>query len=422
MQDLRRRVEIAQDRLRSGAFSNEASTSTGVVLPILDALGWDAFDPNEVAPEYKVKNRRVDFALVSNGSPSVFVEVKQPGLASGADQQLFEYAFHEGVPLAVLTDGSTWSVYVPSEQGSYEDRRAYHLDLAERDPEESADRLRRYLDRAAVASGEAVRRARQDCQSAKQRKGARAATPQAWANLVAAEDAAVLDRLATEVESASGYQPEKKDLIAFLSPLAPATGRLPEPKKPRAKPTSASAPAIPTSPSELGEPLPGRGFALGDAFVPARSGADLLAGVFRALAAADPTFLDRFAGRYQGRKRRYIARNLEDLFPGRPEFHGAAREVGQGYWISTQNSTAGKRSLIKSAADVAGLEVGGGLRVRFEKVARSAEPLAEALRQRGGYCVRSGMAPPSSEITTSTRRFCWRPAALALEATGKASP
>ena len=326
MSTLRDRIETARDRLRSKGFSNEASISTGVVLPILDALGWDAFDPNEVAPEYRVRNRRVDFALVTNGSPSVFVEVKQPGLADGADKQLFEYAFHEGVPLAVLTDGSTWSVYVPSEQGSYEDRRAYHLDLAERDSDESADRLRRYLDRAAVASGEAVRRARLDCQSAKQRKGARAALPQAWANLVASEDEGVLDRLAAEVESASGFQPERQDLLSFLSSLAPTSGRLPKPRKQR--PVLAAEPAVSSTVSEPASTssaeLPGRGFALNGTFVPARSGADILAGVFQALATADPTFLNRFAEAPQGKTRKYLAKTKEGVVSESPRFlqHG----------------------------------------------------------------------------------------------------
>ena len=85
------------------------------------------------------------------------------------------------------------------------------------------DVVSRYLDRAAVAGGEAIERARRNCQRAKQRKGALSALPQAWANLVAAEDAAVLDRLAAEVESASGYQPERADLVAFLASLAPAS-------------------------------------------------------------------------------------------------------------------------------------------------------------------------------------------------------
>ncbi len=95
------RIAFARSRLAESAFPNEASISTGVVLPILDALGWAVFDPAVVRPEYKVENRRVDFALMTRGTPAVFVEVKQPGTIDGADRQLFEYAFHEGVPMAV---------------------------------------------------------------------------------------------------------------------------------------------------------------------------------------------------------------------------------------------------------------------------------------------------------------------------------
>ena len=363
MSDLRQRIETARDRLQSQGFSNEASISTGIVLPILDALGWDAFNPHVVAPEFRVRNRRVDFALIANGSPSVFVEVKQPGLADGADRQLFEYAFHEGVPLAVLTDGATWSVYVPSEQGSYEDRRAYHLDLAERDPADSADRLRRYLDRDAVADGSAIGHARRDCQRAKQRKGALAALPQAWANLVADEDAALLGRLAAEVESASGYQPERQDLLDFVRSLAPASGALPPPKTAR-KPARRSSPQ-----SDLGPPgdrLPGRGFMLDGRFVPAKSGADLLGGVFEALGRRDPTFLERFAAQHSGRKRQYLARSTEELFPGHPELAANSRAVGQGYLIGTNISTAGKLRLLGLAADLADVQLGDELRVRFE--------------------------------------------------------
>lgn len=221
------RIQAVRQRLREKSLVNEASVSIGVVLPILDALGWPAFDPSVVAPEYNVGTRRVDFALLTHGRPAVFVEVKQPGLASQADRQLFEYAFHEGVPIAILTDGATWHVYLPAMQGSYDDRRVYLLDLLERDPEESAARLQRYLSRDAVESGEAFERAQADYKRSRQRKGAEAAIPQAWANLVS--EPRLADLLAAEVESVCGFQPEVPDLAAFLSSLRPATGVLPVP-------------------------------------------------------------------------------------------------------------------------------------------------------------------------------------------------
>jgi hypothetical protein len=71
-----------------------------------------------------------------------------------------QYAFHTGVPFIVLTDGRTWSFYLPAEQGSYDDRRVYKLDLYERPPTEAADILRRHLAHDRVVSGEALEAAR----------------------------------------------------------------------------------------------------------------------------------------------------------------------------------------------------------------------------------------------------------------------
>ena len=221
------RISAARQRLRDGSLANEASVSIGVVLPILDALGWPAFDPGVVAPEYSVGTRRVDFALLTRGTPAVFVEVKQPGLAGHADRQLFEYAFHEGVPIAILTDGATWHVYLPAMQGTYDDRRVYLLDLLERDPADSAAMLRRYLSRDAVESGEAFERAQADYKRSRQRKGAAAAIPQAWANLAA--EPRLADLLSAEVESVCGFLPEAADVATFLASLTSGRKPLPAP-------------------------------------------------------------------------------------------------------------------------------------------------------------------------------------------------
>ena len=139
-------------RLGKDEFANEEAIKQGVVLRILSSLGWDTFDTTVVWPEYSVSPRRVDYALCHPAKkPAVFIEVKQPGQTNAADKQLFEYAFHEGVPLAVLTDGRTWSFYLPSGQGSYDDRRVYHLDLLERSPAEATERLERYLQQSRVS-------------------------------------------------------------------------------------------------------------------------------------------------------------------------------------------------------------------------------------------------------------------------------
>lgn len=360
---LRERLTNARDLLRSGRLANEASVSSGVVLPILDALGWPAFDPSVVAPEYGVGKRRVDFALLTNGTPAVFIEVKQPGLAGGADRQLFEYAFHEGVPIAILTDGITWHVYLPAMQGSYDERRVYLLDLIERDLDEIADRLERYLERTAVETGEAFERARKDYQRAKQRKGAAESIPQAWVNLLADPEAPVTELLAGEVERVSGFEADPRDLRSFLLGLRPTSGSLPKPKPAVAK--RRPRPAQTDGPAGNRALLPGTGYAINGAFTGCSTGRDVIAGVLSELASLDPAFAERFAEQVRGKKRAYLARSRSELFPSHPELEGQSAEIAPGWFFGTNNSSEAKVRIIEKACRVAGLQFGSDVLVQM---------------------------------------------------------
>ncbi|GIV86872.1 MAG: hypothetical protein KatS3mg054_0901 [Chloroflexus sp.] len=149
-------IEKVRERLRRGEFTSEAAVSQGILLPTLHEPGWPVFDTSVVVPEFSIQGRRVDFALCYPAlRPLIFIEVKKVGMSEGADRQLFEYAFHSGVPVAVLTDGQEWSFYLPGEQGRYDERRVYKLDLLEREIEEAVSRLERYLQYERVCSGEA---------------------------------------------------------------------------------------------------------------------------------------------------------------------------------------------------------------------------------------------------------------------------
>lgn len=104
--ELADRLMRIQENFRARRFTNEEAVRQGAVLPVLHSLSWPAFDTDVVWPEFPLEGRRVDYALCHPpGKPRVLIEVKQPGESSGADRQLFEYAFHHGVPVAVLTDG-----------------------------------------------------------------------------------------------------------------------------------------------------------------------------------------------------------------------------------------------------------------------------------------------------------------------------
>lgn len=345
-------------KLRQGKFPNEQAISQGVVLRVLQELGWDIYDPTAVWPEYQTGSGRADFALCHPPSkPTEFIEVKQPGKAEEGVRQALEYAFHTGVPFIVLTDGKTWSFYLPAEQGSYEDRRVYKLDLYERPPAEAAEVLQRYLARERVVSGETLEAARKEYRSRNRRTQARAAIPDAWHELVKKGNEELVNMLASAVESKAGVRPEDDDVAEFLSglgrPVILDTGHADRPSSFTTRTNGESAHS-----GKL--VLRGKAYAYHNA-------KDAMVIVLRELAKDDPTFLERCSQHpdAQGRKRRYIARTPEELYPDREDLREMRESLSGGWFVATNLNNILKKTIIKLATEVAGLTFGKDVIVDF---------------------------------------------------------
>lgn len=112
LQEVRQRVE----RLRGSRQINEENTKATLIDPVFRALGWNLEELDEVQREYKVKraDRPVDYALLINRTPRLFIEAK----ALGQDlddrrwsNQIMGYAAVAGVEWVVLTDGDEYRLY-----------------------------------------------------------------------------------------------------------------------------------------------------------------------------------------------------------------------------------------------------------------------------------------------------------------------
>jgi hypothetical protein len=350
-------------KLQKDEFANEQAIKQGVVLRILNCLGWDTFDTTSVWPEYSVSPRRVDYALCSPPrKPAVFIEVKQPGQTDAADKQLFEYAFHEGVPLAVLTDGQTWSFYLPSGQGSYDDRRVYRLDLLERTAEEAVEKLERYLTQSRVSSGAALEAAQSDYRSRARQQQSRTAIPRAWKELVDAEDARLLDLLSESTERRVGVQPTRDDLIDFLGrirfavPTTSSTGS--GPIRPNPPVPSNGALITPALIESISSAPGGSWYRLNGKLHQARTAKAVVLGILRELERSQPGFLERCARHEDNhaRSRSYIAQRSEDLYPGRPDFAQDPDKHAQivpGWLLMTNFNNQVKRTILGLAETVA---------------------------------------------------------------------
>ncbi|WP_200865501.1 hypothetical protein [Thermosynechococcus sp. NK55a] len=99
----------------------------------------------------------------------------------------------------------------------------------------------------------------------------------------------------------------------------------------------------------------------------AASAVEVMVTVFRLLAKADAGFLDRFASRNHGRKRRYIARNRQELYPGRPDLAEAySIELVPGWYMGTNYSRKNIQQILDLALEVVDPELRSAIRVNIE--------------------------------------------------------
>ena len=87
---------------------NESETKVGFIEPLLQALGWNTQDRNEVGLEENVSGGRVDYSLKINGSPKVYIEAKPPKVKLTSEEavsQAINYGYNKRiVNWALLTD------------------------------------------------------------------------------------------------------------------------------------------------------------------------------------------------------------------------------------------------------------------------------------------------------------------------------
>jgi hypothetical protein len=353
-------------RLRQGKFSNEQAISQGIVLRLLQELGWDTWDTTTVWPEFQTGEGRADFALCHPpAKPAIFIEVKQPGKAEDAVRQALEYAFHTGVPFIVLTDGKTWSFYLPAEQGSYEERRVYKLDLLERPAAEAADTLNRYLARERVVAGQALETARQEYRSRHRRSQAKEAIPEVWKDLVGKGNEELVELLASNVELKTGIRPDTDKVAEFLAGLGKPV--IVETSRVNASIPSGHATERVISQRVAGETSRSGKLVLKGQAYTYTSAKDAMVIVLRELAKTDSSFLERCSQHpdAQGRKRRYIARTPQELYPDREDLRDMREVLPGGWLVATNLNNVLKKTIIKLAAEVAGLKFGSDVIVEF---------------------------------------------------------
>lgn len=99
--------------------STEETTKQALILPFLNILDFNPFDPQKVKAEYGANlqgikaTERVDYALYSDGKPVMFVEAKSINekLSNHAGQLARYFNSTPGVSIAAITNGREWRFF-----------------------------------------------------------------------------------------------------------------------------------------------------------------------------------------------------------------------------------------------------------------------------------------------------------------------
>lgn len=118
-------------RQKDSVLTEEAA-KTAFVLPFLQALGYDVFNPAEVIPELTAdhgikKGEKVDYAISLDGKIVILIECKPVGASLEAKHagQLFRYFSVTDARFGVLTDGTRYLFYSDLEKDNCMDDRPF---------------------------------------------------------------------------------------------------------------------------------------------------------------------------------------------------------------------------------------------------------------------------------------------------------
>ncbi len=110
----------------------EEAAKTALVMPFIQALGYDVFNPSEVVPEYTCdvgtkKGEKVDYAICEDGKIKILVECKPASAALNLNHasQLFRYFSVTDARLAILTNGVVYQFYSDVEAPNKMDDRPF---------------------------------------------------------------------------------------------------------------------------------------------------------------------------------------------------------------------------------------------------------------------------------------------------------
>jgi predicted type IV restriction endonuclease len=120
------------ERIRVNIQTEEA-TKTSLIMPLIQILGYDVFNPEELVPEYIAdvgikKGEKIDYAIMQNNEPVILIEAKSVNeMLTKHDSQLFRYFGTTKAKFAILTNGIEYKFFTDLEEQNRMDQKPFFV-------------------------------------------------------------------------------------------------------------------------------------------------------------------------------------------------------------------------------------------------------------------------------------------------------
>ncbi|WP_121924496.1 type I restriction endonuclease [Flavobacterium weaverense] len=132
LEQLHSRVDSLKDQINT-----EEATKNAFVMPFIQILGYDIFNPTEVIPEFicdigTKKGEKIDYVIKKDGEPILIIECKNwKENVDAHNSQLHRYYHVSKARFGVLTNGHIYNFYADLEKPNIMDEKPFFtLDLS----------------------------------------------------------------------------------------------------------------------------------------------------------------------------------------------------------------------------------------------------------------------------------------------------
>ena len=134
--DLKDQLKQIADKINKfkDVTQTEEATKNAFIMPFINALGYDIFNPQEVVPEFVAdvadkKGEKVDYAIMKDDLPIILIECKYwKEDLDIHDTQLIRYFNVTKAKFAILTNGINYRFYTDLENANIMDNKPF-LDI-----------------------------------------------------------------------------------------------------------------------------------------------------------------------------------------------------------------------------------------------------------------------------------------------------